>query len=239
MFIQIPCHTTINGVGQAVCDTCAPLILDYISEDDLTFINIHGEYVYYMTHMKFPILSEGKLESQRHEFHLRQSKPVMITTNKHKVPLIRDDVINFTWIAERPRVRTAILMKEKVAQDFDRDPESKVRRPVKIPVLENVDPTPVRPDNKENINTILDAHTKLQRLNFGGDGIRNNVETDGERRKSPRLVAKQIDTTHAMKNDTTPVMKRITTIQNCRKSVYISKLNHNVVNLNLVPASDM
>jgi hypothetical protein len=37
-----------------------------------------------------------KLESQGHEFHLCQSKPVMITPNKHKVPSIRDDVINFT-----------------------------------------------------------------------------------------------------------------------------------------------
>jgi hypothetical protein len=45
-------------------------------------------------------------------------------------------------------------MQQQVAQDFDRDPESKVRRPVKIPVLENIDPTPVRPDNKENIDTI-------------------------------------------------------------------------------------
>ncbi len=77
-----------------------------------------------------------------------------------------------------------------MAQNFDRDPESKVRRPVKIPVLENVDPTPVRPDNKENIDTILDARTKLQCLNFGGAGIHSNVETEGERRKSPRLVAK-------------------------------------------------
>jgi hypothetical protein len=61
MFIQIPCHTKINGVGQAVCDTCAALILHCISEDDLTYISIHGEHVYYMSHMKFPILSTGKL----------------------------------------------------------------------------------------------------------------------------------------------------------------------------------
>jgi hypothetical protein len=60
----------------------------------------------------------------------------------------------------------------------------------KIPVLENVDPKPVRPDNKENIDTILDARTKLQRLNFGRSVIHSNVETDGERRKSPRLAAK-------------------------------------------------
>ncbi len=173
MFIQIPCHTTITGVGQAVCDTCAPLILHCISEDDLTYISIHGEHVYYMPHMKFPILSTGKLESQ-----------------------------------ERPRARPTILMQQKVARDFDRDPESKVRRPVKIPVLENVDPTPVRPDNKENIDTILDARTKLQRLNFGGAGIHSTVEAEGERRKSPRLAAKQIDTTPAMKNDTTPAMKK-------------------------------
>jgi hypothetical protein len=72
-------------------------------------------------------------------------------------------------------------MQQPVAQEFDRDPESKVRRPVKIPVLENVDPTPVRPDNKENIYTILDGRTKLQRLNFGGDGIHSNVEAEGER----------------------------------------------------------
>jgi hypothetical protein len=88
-----------------------------------------------------------------------------------------------------------------VDQDFDRDPESKVRRPVKIPVLENVDPTPVRPDNKENIDTILDARTKLPSLNFGGAGIHSNVEAEGERRKSPRLAAKQNDTTPAMKKD--------------------------------------
>ncbi len=63
-----------------------------------------------------------------------------------------------------------------MAQDFDRDRESKVRRSVKISVLENVDPTPVRPDNNEHIDTILDARTKLQRLNFGGAGIHTNVE---------------------------------------------------------------
>jgi hypothetical protein len=61
MFIQIPCNTTINGVGQAVCDTCAPLILHCISEDDLTYISIHGPHVYYMPHLKFPILSTGIL----------------------------------------------------------------------------------------------------------------------------------------------------------------------------------
>jgi hypothetical protein len=112
MFIQIPCHTTINGVGQAVCDTCVPLILHCIPEDDLTYFSIHDENVYYMTHMKFPILSTGKLESQGHEFHLCQSKSVMITTNKLKVPLIGDDVINFTWLTERPRARTTILIQE-------------------------------------------------------------------------------------------------------------------------------
>ncbi len=137
--------------------------------------------IMYTTCHTFPILSTGNLESQGHEFHLRQSKPVMITTNKDKVPLIRDDVINFTCLVERPRTRPTILMQQPVAQEFDRDPESKVRRPVKIPVLENVDPTPVRPDNKENIYTILDGRTKLQRLNFGGDGIHSNVEAEGER----------------------------------------------------------
>jgi hypothetical protein len=95
-----------------------------------------------------------------------------------------------------------------VVQDFDRDPESKVRRSVKIPVLDNIDPTPVRPDNKENIDTILDVHTKLQCLNFGGDGIHSNVEAEGERRKSPRAAAKQNNTTPVMKNDTTPAMKK-------------------------------
>ncbi len=86
-------------------------------------------------------------------------------------------------------------------RDFDRDPESKVRRPVKIPVLENVDPPPVRPDNKENIDAILDARAKLQSLNFGGAGIHSNVEVEGERRKNPRLVSKQNDITPAMKKD--------------------------------------
>jgi len=98
--------------------------------------------------MKFPILSTGKLESEGHEFHLRKSKPVMITPDNRKVPLIRDDIINFTWLAERPRARPTIIMQQQVAQEYDRDPESKVRRPVKIPVLENIDPTPVRPDKK-------------------------------------------------------------------------------------------
>jgi hypothetical protein len=77
-------------------------------------------------------------------------------------------------------------MQQQVAQNFDRDPESEVRRLVKIPVLENVDPTPVRPDNKENIDTILDARTKHQRLNFGGAGIHSNVEAEGERRGKAR-----------------------------------------------------
>jgi hypothetical protein len=99
-------------------------------------------------------------------------------------------------------------MQQQVAQDFDRDPESKVRRPVKISVLENINPTPVRPHNKENIDTILDARTNFQRLNFGGAGIHSNVEAEGERRKSPRLAAKQNNTTPAMKNDTTPAMKK-------------------------------
>jgi hypothetical protein len=92
-------------------------------------------------------------------------------------------------------------MQQQVAQEFDRDPESTVRRPVKIPVLENIHPTPVRPDSKENIDTILDARTKLPSLNFGGAGIHSHVEVEGERRKSPRLAAKQNDTTPAMKKD--------------------------------------
>jgi hypothetical protein len=92
-------------------------------------------------------------------------------------------------------------MHQQVAQEFDRDPESEVRRTVKIPVLENSDPTPVRPDNKENIDTILDARTKLPCLNFGETEIHSNVESEGERRKSPRLTAKQNDTTPLMKKD--------------------------------------
>jgi hypothetical protein len=146
----------------------------------------------------------------RHMFAFTVSMyTTLITPNKHKVPLIRDDVINFTWLTERPRASPTILMQQKVARDFDRAPESKVRRPVKIPVLENVDPTPVRPDNKENIDTILDARTKLQRLNFGGAGIHSNVEADGESRKSPRLAAKQIDTTPAMRTGKWHVIDRI------------------------------
>jgi hypothetical protein len=125
----------------------------------------------------------------------------MITPDNRKVPLIRDDIINFTWLAERPRARPTILMQQQVAQEYDRDPESKVRRPVKIPVLENIDPTPVRPDNKENIDTILDARTNLPSLNFGGAGMHSNAEVEGERRKSPRLAAKQNDTSPAMKKD--------------------------------------
>ena len=117
-----------------------------------------------------------------------------------------------------------------MAQEYDRDPDSAVRRPVKIPALENIDPPPVKPDNKENIDAILDARNKLTRLNFGGAGVHSNVEVEGERRKSPRLAAKQDDTTTAMKKD-----NENSTLQ--KKKVYVSKLDHNLANLNLVPAS--
>ena len=60
----------------------------------------------------------------------------MIAPDRRKVPLIRDDVINFTWLAERPRARTTIAIQQKLAKDFDNDPDSKVRRPVKIPAME-------------------------------------------------------------------------------------------------------
>jgi hypothetical protein len=63
-----------------------------------------------------------------------------------------------------------------LSKDFDNDPNYKVRRPVKIPALENIDPMPLRPDNKKNIDAILDARTKLPILNFGGAGIHSNVE---------------------------------------------------------------
>ena len=92
-------------------------------------------------------------------------------------------------------------MQQKLAKDFDNDPDSKVRRPVKIPAMENIDPMPLRPDNKKNIDAILDARTKLPPLNFGGAGIHSNVEVEGERRKSPRLAANQNDTTSTMKNE--------------------------------------
>jgi hypothetical protein len=49
MFIQIPCHTTINGVGQAVCDTCSPLILHCISEDEPTSASTVSMYTTYHT----------------------------------------------------------------------------------------------------------------------------------------------------------------------------------------------
>ena len=48
--------------------------------------------------------------------------------------------------------------------------------------MENVDTMPLRPDNKKNIDAILDARIKLPPLNFGGAGIHSNVEVEGERR---------------------------------------------------------
>ena len=186
MFIQIPCHTTINGVGQAACDTCAPLVLSCISEDDINYVTIEGTHVYYMPHMKFPILSTGYLESHGYEFHLRKFKPVMIAPDRRKVPLIRDDVITFTWLAERPRARITITIQQKLAKEFDNDPDSKVRRPVKIPAMEHIDPMPLRPDNKKNIDAILDARTKLPPLNFGGAGIHSNVEVEGKKEEKAR-----------------------------------------------------
>jgi hypothetical protein len=38
-------------------------------------------------------------------------------------------------------------------------------------------------------------------LNFGGAGIHSNAEVEGQRRKGPRLAAKQNGTTPAMKKD--------------------------------------
>ncbi len=65
--------------------------------------------------------------------------------------------------------------------------------------MENIDPIPLRPDNKNNIDAILDARTKVPPLNFRGAEIHSNVEVEGERRKSPRLAANQNDTTFTMK----------------------------------------
>ena len=125
--------------------------------------------------------------------------------------LIREGIANFTWLAERPWARPTILMQQQLAQDLDSDPDSKVRRIFKIPVLKIIDPLPLRPDNTENIGALLDARTKLPDLNFGGAGKHSNVEVKGERRTSPRLAAKQ--------NDTIPAMKRklVTKIQKRRK----------------------
>ena len=67
-----------------------------------------------------------------------------------------------------------ITIQQQLAEDFDNDPDSKVRRPAKKPALDNIDPMPLRPDNKKNIDAILDARTKLPTLNFGGAGIHNN-----------------------------------------------------------------
>jgi hypothetical protein len=75
--------------------------------------------------------------------------------------------------------------------------------------------------------------TKLPRLNFGGAGMHSHVEVQGERRKSPRLAAKQNDTTHAMKNENenSKLQKKGVRFQ--------TESQHNLVNLNPVPASGM
>jgi hypothetical protein len=69
------------------------------------------------------------------------------------------------------RARPTIIIQQQLTKDFDNDPDSKIRFPVKILALENIDPIPLRSDNKKTIDAILDARAKLPTLNFGGAGI--------------------------------------------------------------------
>jgi hypothetical protein len=146
MFVDLKCNTTINGVGQATCNSCAPLIMSFVG-DNLSYVTLAGAQVLKMPTLPFPLFSTGYAESLGFEFVFNWNNPVMTDSKGVRVPMIKDRVTGFTWIAERPRAITTVRAQRKFLQELDKSQykDQVISDQIIMPALSSAEPPPTTP----------------------------------------------------------------------------------------------
>ena len=197
MFVDLKCKTTINGVGQATCNSCAPLIMSFVG-DNLSYVTLAGAQVLKMPSLPFPLFSTGYAESLGFEFVFNWNHPVMTDSKGVRVPMIKDRVTGFTWIAERPRAITTVRAQRKFLQELDQSQykDQVISDKIIMPALSSAEPPPTHPDDQSHVDAILRAKAPTSHFG-GGSNTRKSprfaVSEEAEKQEKPAECRAQVD----------------------------------------------
>jgi hypothetical protein len=120
-----------------------------------------------MPTLPFPLFSTGYAESLGFEFVFNWNNPVMTDSKGVRVPMIKDRVTGFTWIAERPRAITTVRAQRKFLQELDKSQykDQVISDKIIMPTLSSAEPPPTQLDDQSHVDAILRA--KAPTSHFG------------------------------------------------------------------------
>ena len=90
----------MSGIGGAQSKMVSPLILSFLDADG-KYAVLHFQGVFLLESLPIPLFATGPCEQQGWGFSLNASSPCATLPDGRCVPLFRDRVTGFHWIAER------------------------------------------------------------------------------------------------------------------------------------------
>jgi hypothetical protein len=100
MILPIRTELQMSGIGGAQSKMVSPLILSFLDADG-KYAVLHFQGVFLLESLPIPLFATGPCEQQGWGFSLNASSPCATLPDGRCVPLFRDRVTGFHWIAER------------------------------------------------------------------------------------------------------------------------------------------
>ena len=100
MILPIRTELQMNGIGGAHSKMVSPLILSFLDAEG-KYAVLHFQCVFLLETLPIPLFATGPCEQQGWSFCLNASSPCATMPDGRCVPLFRDRVTGFHWLAER------------------------------------------------------------------------------------------------------------------------------------------
>ena len=156
-YVRRPCDTSIKGIGKENVTEYAPLFYSFVTHEG-GYVMLQFDRVYNMPTLDFPIFSSGKANDLGFIFVLASDHPHMLTPDGRHVPLIRDNMTGFMWIAERCLAGSTIRAQQYAVAHARANITAQSTAPVDAPSSSSIENTPLAADDKESVDRMIALH---------------------------------------------------------------------------------
>ena len=165
-YVRRPCDTAIKGIGKENVTEYAPLFYSFVTHEG-GYVMLQFDRVYHMETLDFPIFSSGKANELGFVFVLASDHPHMLTPDGRHVPLIRDSMTGFMWIAERCLAANTVRAQQYAVAHARDNLGAQSQAPIAAPDPSFIEIMPMAADDKSSIDGMI----ARQQGTYGGSGI--------------------------------------------------------------------
>ena len=166
-YVRRPCDTSIKGIGKEAVTEYSPLFYSFVTEEG-GYVMLQFDRVYSMPTLDFPIFSSGKANDLGFKFLLASDAPHMLTPDGRHVPLIRDHMTGFMWIAERCLADMTVKAQQFAVSHALAFPDLQAQPPLPAPSSACIEALPDAADDKAHVDRMI-AATQGHYGGFGAD----------------------------------------------------------------------